>query len=164
MSIGTWVAILVIVAIAIHVTNKYTVVERVSTALVFLVTAFAVFMVFLLRATEFAWTLGDVAGGMRFQIALGSMGVALAMFGLTGVGAGEITAYTHWCVEKGYAAWTGPERRIRGVGQARPGLDLGDEARRVGRLVCLHHLDRRLLHTRRRRPTTPGTSFRRAGR
>src|SRR5699024_2035475 len=36
------------------------------------------------------------------------MGVALAMFGMTGVGAGEITAYTYWCVEKGYAAWTGP--------------------------------------------------------
>lgn len=31
------------------------------------------------------------------------------MFGLTGVGAGEITAYTYWCVEKGYAAWTGPD-------------------------------------------------------
>ena len=108
LSIGTWVAILVAVAIAIHVANKYTVVERVSTALVFLVTAFAVFMVFLLRGTEFAWTLGDLGDGMRFQIALGSMGVALAMFGLTGVGAGEITAYTYWCVEKGYAAWTGP--------------------------------------------------------
>jgi hypothetical protein len=43
------------------------------------------------------------------------------MFGLTGVGAGEMTAYTYWCVEKGYAAWTGPkdaseawERRARG--------------------------------------------------
>ena len=36
------------------------------------------------------------------------MGVALAMFGMTGVGAGEITAYTYWVVEKGYAAWTGP--------------------------------------------------------
>jgi hypothetical protein len=33
--------------------------------------------------------------------------VALSMFGLTGVGAGEITSYSFWCVEKGYAAWTG---------------------------------------------------------
>jgi hypothetical protein len=51
----------------------------------------------------------------------GAMGVALSMFGLTGVGAGEITSYTFWCVEKGYAAWTGPDdgsqdwvRRARG--------------------------------------------------
>ncbi|XCB30501.1 hypothetical protein RQN30_03655 [Arcanobacterium hippocoleae] len=30
------------------------------------------------------------------------------MFGMTGVGAGEVTTYTYWVVEKGYAAWTGP--------------------------------------------------------
>ena len=42
-------------------------------------------------------------------------------FGMTGVGAGEITAYTYWVVEKGYAAWAGPNdgspvwvRRARG--------------------------------------------------
>ena len=108
LSIGVWVAILVLVAIAIHVTNKYVVVERISTVLVVLVTLFAIAMVFLLRSTEFAWSMGDLAGGMRFEIAVGAFGVALGMFGLTGVGAGEITAYTYWCVEKGYAAWTGP--------------------------------------------------------
>jgi Mn2+/Fe2+ NRAMP family transporter len=107
VSIGTWVAILVAIAIAIHVTNKYTVVERISTALVLLVAVFAVVMVFAIQGTEFSWTADDLGDGMRFQIALGSMGVALSMFGLTGVGAGEITAYTYWCVEKGYAAWTG---------------------------------------------------------
>lgn len=108
LSIGTWVAIMVAVAIAIHIANKYVIVEGVSTILVFLVTAFAVIIVFVLLGTEFAWSAGDLADGMRFQIAVGAMGVALSMFGLTGVGAGEITAYTYWCVEKGYAAWTGP--------------------------------------------------------
>lgn len=108
LSIGVWVAILAAGAIAIHLANRYDVVENVSTVLVVLVTLFAIIMVFLVQSTEFAWNLGDLAGGMRFQIALGSFGVALAMFGLTGVGAGEITSYTYWCVEKGYAAWTGP--------------------------------------------------------
>lgn len=107
LSIGCWVAILVVIAIAIHLTNRYTVVEGISTLLVFLVTAFAVIMLFSLQGTEFSWNLADLGEGMRFQIALGSMGIALSMFGLTGVGAGEITAYTYWCVEKGYAAWTG---------------------------------------------------------
>jgi hypothetical protein len=101
------VAILVVIAIAIHLTNRYTVVEGVSTLLVFLVTAFAVVMLFSLQGTEFSWNMADLGDGMRFQIALGSMGIALSMFGLTGVGAGEITAYTYWCVEKGYAAWSG---------------------------------------------------------
>ncbi|APX32481.1 manganese transporter NRAMP [Brachybacterium sp. P6-10-X1] len=108
LSIGSWVAILVVVAIAIHVANRYAVVENISTVLVLLVTVFAVVMLFLLHGTEFAWTLGDVADGMRFEIALGSAGIALAMFGMTGVGAGETTAYTYWVVEKGYASWTGP--------------------------------------------------------
>lgn len=108
LSIGSWVAILVVVAIAIHSLNRYAVVERISTVLVLLVTAFAIVMVFLLQGTEFAWSLSDLGDGMRFQIAAGSIGVAIAMFGMTGVGAGETTAYTYWVVEKGYAAWTGP--------------------------------------------------------
>ncbi|MFE5775215.1 Nramp family divalent metal transporter [Brachybacterium sp. NPDC056505] len=107
LSIGVWVAILVAVAIGIHVFNRYAVVENVSTVLVLVVTAFAVIMLFLLNGTEYAWTLGDVADGMQLRIAAGSAGVALAMFGMTGVGAGETTAYTYWVVEKGYAAWTG---------------------------------------------------------
>lgn len=108
LSIGVWVAILALGAIAIHLANRYDVVENVSTVLVVLVTVFAVSMVFLVQSTEFAWNLADLGGGLRFQIAVGSFGVALAMFGLTGVGAGEITSYTYWCVEKGYAAWSGP--------------------------------------------------------
>jgi Mn2+/Fe2+ NRAMP family transporter len=121
LSIGSWVAILAVLAILIHVVNKYAVVERVSTVLVFVVTAFAVAMVFIIQGTEFAWSGADIADGFQFQIAVGAMGIALSMFGLTGVGAGETTAYTYWCVEKGYAAWTGPrdasadwERRARG--------------------------------------------------
>ncbi|MET1006484.1 MAG: Nramp family divalent metal transporter [Propionibacteriaceae bacterium] len=108
LSIGVWVAILAAGAIAIHLANRYDVVENVSTVLVVLVTVFAIAMVFLVQSTEYAWNLSDIGQGLRFQIAVGSFGVALAMFGLTGVGAGEITSYTYWCVEKGYAAWSGP--------------------------------------------------------
>ncbi|ASK67027.1 manganese transporter NRAMP [Brachybacterium avium] len=108
LSIGVWVGILVVIAIGIHAVNRYAVVENISTVLVLLVTFFAIVMVFLLGGTEFAWSLADLGGGMRLQIAGGAFGVALAMFGMTGVGAGETTAYTYWVVEKGYAAWTGP--------------------------------------------------------
>ena len=108
VSIGTWVAILVAIAIGIHLANRYELVENISTWMVMLVTLFAVAVVFLVQYTEFAWSGADLADGLRFQIAAGAMGVALSMFGMTGVGAGEITAYTYWVVEKGYAAWTGP--------------------------------------------------------
>ncbi|WP_072042011.1 Nramp family divalent metal transporter [Nigerium massiliense] len=108
LSIGVWVGLLAAIAIGVHLTNSYAVLENISTVLVVLVTAFAVVVVFLLQGTPFAWTFGDVGDGLRFQIAAGALGVALSMFGMTGVGAGEITAYTYWCVEKGYAAWSGP--------------------------------------------------------
>ncbi|MET0870912.1 MAG: Nramp family divalent metal transporter, partial [Paeniglutamicibacter terrestris] len=77
LSIGSWVGILVVVAIAIHLRNKYAVVEGISTILVFLVTIFAVVMVFAIQGTEFSWNISDLADGMRFQIAVGSIGVAL---------------------------------------------------------------------------------------
>lgn len=121
VSIGVWVLILVVIAIGIHIVNRYKLVESISTVLVVLVTAFAVVMVFLVQFTEYQWSVADLGSGLRFQISVGSMGVALSMFGMTGVGAGEITAYTYWCVEKGYSAWTGPNdgseawvRRARG--------------------------------------------------
>lgn len=121
LSIGSWVALLVAVAIGIHIANRYELVENISTVLVLLVTLFAVVTVFLVQFTDYAWTLADLGDGLRFQVAVGAMGVALSMFGMTGVGAGEITAYTYWCVEKGYASWTGKNdgsqdwvRRARG--------------------------------------------------
>ncbi len=121
VSIGFWVLLMVVIAIAIHIANRYEIVERVSTVLVVLVTAAVVVLVFGIQATPFAWSGADIASGLQFQIAVGAMGVALSMFGLTGVGAGEITSYSFWCVEKGYAAWTGPNdgseawvRRARG--------------------------------------------------
>ncbi|MHA6803222.1 NAD(P)-dependent oxidoreductase [Salinifilum ghardaiensis] len=47
----------------------------------------------------------------------GPLGIAVSMFGLTGVGADEMATYTYWCLEKGYARWTGPddgtEERVR---------------------------------------------------
>ena len=107
LSIGVWVAILAAGAIAIHLANRYDVVENVSTVLVVLVTVFAISMVFLVQSTEFAWTVSDLAEGMRFQIAAG-VRRGLGDVRADRCGAGEITSYTYWCVEKGYAAWTGP--------------------------------------------------------
>ena len=61
-----------------------------------------------LPLTPFAYGAGDLASGLTFLIPVGAVGAAVAMFGITGVGADEITFYTYWCVEKGYARWVGP--------------------------------------------------------
>jgi manganese transport protein len=41
------------------------------------------------------------------------MATALAVFGITGVGATELYMYTYWCVEKGYARYTGPHEESK---------------------------------------------------
>ncbi|UNK70341.1 Nramp family divalent metal transporter [Microbacterium sp. H1-D42] len=108
LSIGIWLAILIAIAIAIQITNKYSLIEGLATVMVSIVTLLVIIMVFGVQFTPFAWTASDLGSGLLFQIPIGTMGVALAMFGMTGVGAGEITAYSYWCVEKGYARFTGP--------------------------------------------------------
>lgn len=107
-SLAFWVVVLVGLTIGIHISNKYDLVERICTILVVLVSVCVVGLVFGLLFTPFQWTLADIGEGMSFRITAGAMGLAIAAFGWTGVGADEITKYTYWCVEKGYAAWTGP--------------------------------------------------------
>lgn len=121
LSIATWLVIIVVLAIAIQLTNRYGVIEKISTVLVALVTLIVLGLALGIQFTPLAWSASDVGSGLTFQIAAGTMGVALAMFGMTGVGAGEVTAYSYWCVEKGYARYTGPNdgtdawaRRARG--------------------------------------------------
>lgn len=107
-SLAFWIILIVGITIAIHMTNKYEIVERLCTVLVIAVTACVVALVIGVQFTDFAWTLMDVGEGLSFQLSAGAMGFALAVFGFTGIGADEITKYTYWCVEKGYAAWAGP--------------------------------------------------------
>ncbi len=54
---------------------------------------------------QFSW--GDVWQGMKFELPDKGLATALAVFGITGVGAAELYAYPYWCIEKGYARWTG---------------------------------------------------------
>ena len=68
---------------------------------------------------HFSW--GEVIHGFTFELPAAGLAIALATFGITGVGATELYMYTYWCVEKGYARYTGPHedseawrRRARG--------------------------------------------------
>jgi len=55
---------------------------------------------------RFSWT--EAATGLAFHLPPDAIGLAVAAFGITGVAAGEIAMYPYWCLEKGYARWTGP--------------------------------------------------------
>jgi Mn2+/Fe2+ NRAMP family transporter len=116
-----WTVIVVVGSIAMLYSNNYSLIERGAVLLVVTFSAITVLIALGLPFTPFAYGTDDIISGLTFAIPAGALGAALAMFGITGVGADEITFYTYWCVEKGYARWVGPndgseewERRANG--------------------------------------------------
>jgi Mn2+/Fe2+ NRAMP family transporter len=107
-SLLVWTSVLAVGSIAMLYSNRYSLIERGAAVLVVIFTAVTVLIALGLPATPFAYGVDDLGSGLAFLIPAGTLGAALAMFGITGVGADEITFYTYWCVEKGYARWAGP--------------------------------------------------------
>jgi len=107
-SLTFWTLFLMVLSIALLWSSKYALIERVAVALVVVFSIVTILIALGLPLTPFAYSGGDLASGLTFLIPVGALGAALAMFGITGVGADEVTYYTYWCVEKGYARWTGP--------------------------------------------------------
>ncbi|MDP8949244.1 MAG: Nramp family divalent metal transporter, partial [Actinomycetota bacterium] len=107
-SLLIWTIVVAVGSIALLYSNKYSLVERGAILLVVIFSIITIVIAVGLPLTPFAYGTGDVLSGLTFAIPAGALGAALAMFGITGVGADEITYYTYWCVEKGYARWAGP--------------------------------------------------------
>jgi Mn2+/Fe2+ NRAMP family transporter len=118
-----WASIVTLVSIILLVVGRYRMIQNVSTFLVAsftLVTVFNLFYLQLLPEWRVSWA--ELAAGLSFRVPEGKgLMVALAAFGIIGVGATELVQYPYWCIEKGYAKWTGPrdgspewERRARG--------------------------------------------------
>ncbi len=104
------IAITIITAILL-VVGRYGIVQHVSTILVAGFTAVTVFNVFALpyfSNADIGWQ--QVADGLSFRLPdrKGALATALATFGIIGVGASELIAYPYWCIERGYARFTGP--------------------------------------------------------
>src|ERR1041385_2706948 len=53
----------------------------------------------------FSWS--KAWDGMKFHMPPGGLTKAAAVFGITGIGASEFFMYPYWCVEKGYARFSG---------------------------------------------------------
>lgn len=108
-SLVFWTLVVTISGILFNISGKYSVLERVSFISVVVFSLITVGLALGLPFTPFAYSAADIGGGLAFALPVGAIGFAIAMFGLTGVGADEMTTYTYWCIEKGYARWTGPD-------------------------------------------------------
>lgn len=63
-----------------------------------------------LKSTIYSFSFSDIMEGLRFNLSREIVGIAIGAFGITGVASDEIIAYNYWCLEKGYAAYSGPRQ------------------------------------------------------
>ena len=96
-----------IVALMIY-KNYYKLIERSSLLMVALFTMLTLISLISVAFTPYQFGLADVMEGLKFNLPPGALVFAIGAFGITGVASDEIIAYNYWCIEKGYAAYTGP--------------------------------------------------------
>jgi Mn2+/Fe2+ NRAMP family transporter len=98
-------------AVLLLLSGGYKRLERVTTFMVAGVTLVTVVCVGMLPGTGFPIRSSDIREGFSLGVLAlpaGAMAAAFSTFGITGVGASELYAYPYWCLEKGYARFTGP--------------------------------------------------------
>jgi manganese transport protein len=119
-----WVIVFMLLTLALLLGGGYGRVERLAMVKVGLFTLITVMAAAVLtRMPEyFSWT--GAVRGLEPSLPAAGLSTAVAVFGITGVGAVELFMYPYWCVEKGYAQAVGardgtPEWRARARGWIR---------------------------------------------
>jgi manganese transport protein len=108
--VTVWVGVCLAVTLAVLLGGGYARIERFAMVKVGLFTLLTVFAAAVLLRRPGAVTTADLASGLSFQLPPAGLVTAIAVFGITGVGATELVMYPYWCVEKGYARFVGPRQ------------------------------------------------------
>ena len=106
VALGAFLVAIVVALITFK--GYYKFIERFSIVLIGLFTVFTFLALYFLKFTDYTLLWSDVLSGLTFDLPVAAVAVAIGAFGITGVGADEILHYNYWCLEKGYAAHTGP--------------------------------------------------------
>ncbi len=103
-----WALAFLALTLALVLGGGYERVERLALVKVALFTLLTVLAAIVLtrQGEHFSWA--RVAEGLRFRLPEAGFATAVAVYGITGVGATELFMYPYWCVEKGYARFVGP--------------------------------------------------------
>ncbi|GIX02372.1 MAG: Mn(2+) transporter [Thermogutta sp.] len=108
-----WAVVICLGSVPLLTCGRYRLIQWVCTILVAIFTLVTVFCVVALQfQPDWAITWRDLASGLSFQLPPGAhrwaaLGTALATFGIIGMGTNELITYPYWCLEKGYARYTG---------------------------------------------------------
>jgi Mn2+/Fe2+ NRAMP family transporter len=103
-----WVLANIIIVGLLLSQGRYKPVELVATGLNLVFVLAVLYCVVAVQWTASRYSAADLAGGFSLRLPPDTLSLAIAAFGITGVAAGEIAMYPYWCLEKGYARWTGP--------------------------------------------------------
>ena len=111
-----WAAIIAVITSVLLFVGRYQVIQLVATVLVVTFTVTTVVTLIMLQTKpEWAVRGHELASGLSFRLppaveglTKNPMATALGAFGIIGVGAAELIMYPYWCLEKGYAKFTGP--------------------------------------------------------
>jgi len=107
VSVKLWVVIFLAITLALLLGGGYGRIERLAMVKVGLFTmlTFLAALLLIRMPQYFSWeAFGD---GFKFKLPGAGFADAVAVFGITGVGASELFIYPYWCVEKGYALFAG---------------------------------------------------------
>ena len=105
-----WVVICAFVVGLLIYRGYYRVVEISSLVMIAMFTILTLVSVFSLTFTPYSISWAEIGSGLMLELPKEVIVVAIGAFGITGVASDEIIAYNYWCIEKGYAAYTGPRK------------------------------------------------------
>lgn len=106
-----WGTIIALLTVGLLYRGRYSLIQNVSMVLVVSFTFITIGNVISLQMQpQFALSPEEFLHGLSFSLPEGIGGLKTAMFtfGIIGVGASELVAYPYWCLEKGYAKFSGP--------------------------------------------------------
>jgi hypothetical protein len=108
-----WATLIAVLTAVLLYVGRYRMIQLVATVLVIAFTFVTIVTLLMLQRTDWGVTGAELAAGLSFQLPPPEPGVfpvatALAAFGIIGLGAAELIMYPYWCLEKGYARFTGP--------------------------------------------------------
>jgi len=108
ISVNIWALLSALITALLVFKGYYAPIEKGSLVMIVLFSSVVLLSVGLLQGTSFAIRWEDIQEGLSFRLPPEAVAVAFGAFGITGVGSDEIMYYNYWCIEKGYAAYTGP--------------------------------------------------------
>jgi manganese transport protein len=107
VSVPAWVLVFLALTLLILLGGGYQRIEGLAMVKVGLFTMLTVLSALLLMRMPRYFSWQDLWSGLKFQLPGNGLPTAVAVFGITGVGATELFMYPYWCIEKGYARFAG---------------------------------------------------------